>query len=238
MNPKENNNDVLVKMEGVSRRFSVDGSKVAALDNVDLTIIQGEIIGVIGSSGAGKSTLLHVLGGLDKPTSGCVLYDGKNIFQMNDADLAHFRSKRIGFVFQAHHLLPEFTAEENVALPAMIAGLSKKEALKKGRHLLASMGLEGRFKHRPGKLSGGEQQRVAIARALVNDPDLVLADEPTGNLDSKTGMEIFELLLSLNARKGQTFVFVTHNLELAKRMSRIIKIKDGKFVYSPDDMLE
>ncbi len=230
--------EALVAVEEVTRSFVVDGRTIHALEKIDLTIDRGEVLGIIGASGAGKSTLLQMLGALDRPTSGKILFEGRDIFAMKEKDLALFRSRSIGFVFQAHNLLPEFSAVENVALPAMIAGASKNESLAKARKMLDNVGLSQRYNHRPGKLSGGEQQRVAICRALINGPALVLADEPTGNLDTNTGDEIMELIFSLNEENGQTFVIVTHNLVLAKKMSRVVQIKDGKFVDSLNDVLE
>ncbi len=222
----------------VTRTFVVDEGLITVLDSVCLTVNRGEVVGLVGASGAGKTTLLHSMGGLDRPTSGKVLYDGVDIIGMDETRLARFRSWRIGYVFQAHMLLPEFNAIENVALPAMIAGKSKKEALELAGSLLAKVGLSHRVTHRPGKLSGGEQQRVAIARALVNEPDLMLADEPTGNLDTKTGDEVFDLLMDLNRETGTAFVVVTHNPALMKRMEKVVRIKDGKIVDFSDDMLE
>jgi ABC-type lipoprotein export system ATPase subunit len=221
---------VIVEAQGLRRRFAMEGRMVDALVNVNLSVARGEILGIIGSSGAGKSTLLQLLGALDRPTEGTVLYEGVDIYGMNDAQLALFRSLKVGFVFQASNLLPEFTAEENVGLAGMIAGKGRRRALESARAMLGAVGLSQRLDHRPGKLSGGEQQRVAIARALVNEPALVLADEPTGNLDTATGEEIMELLFRLNREKGQTFVMVTHNMDLALRMTRTVRIKDGAVI--------
>lgn len=227
-----------LKVEKVFRRFKIDSREITVLDGISLSVNKGELVGIVGSSGAGKSTFLHIVGALDKPSEGSVLYEGVDIISMSEPKLAEFRAKRIGFIFQAHHLLPEFTAEENVALAAMIAGAKKSEALEKARGLLEKVGLSQRLAHRPGKLSGGEQQRVAIARALVNEPDLVLADEPTGNLDTRTGNEVFELLMKLNEDRKQTFLVVTHNMALANKIGRVMRMKDGKFVDSLDDVLE
>ena len=224
---EERTGDIIVEAKKLSRSFTMEGNRINALAEVNLSIKRGEILGIIGSSGAGKSTLLQLLGTLDRPTGGVVYYEGRNIFEMDEAQLAHFRSRKIGFVFQSSNLLPEFTAEENVALAAMVAGNTRAEASHLARGLLKIVGLGGRLSHRPGKLSGGEQQRVAIARALVNGPSLVLADEPTGNLDTGTGEEIVELLFRMNKEKNQTFVIVTHNLELAGRFTRSVTIKDG-----------
>lgn len=183
----------------------------------------------MGPSGVGKSTLLHILGTLDRPTSGTVLYEGSDVFKLRHDALAGFRSKSIGFIFQFHHLLPEFNTIENVVMPALIAGVSFNEAEKKAAHLLTEVGLSERLYHRPGELSGGEQQRVAVARALMLDPKVVLADEPTGNLDTQTGDDLFSLMRGLNA-KGITFIIVTHNETLASQCGRIIRMKDGMLV--------
>ncbi len=227
-----------VRVKKLKKAFFLDGSEIVILDDIDFSINRGEMVGIVGSSGAGKSTFLYLLGGLDKPTSGEVLYNDIDIFKLDEEKLAHFRSRKIGFVFQSSQLLSEFSAEENVALAGMILGQSRSKAVEKSREYLKMVGLEHRFKHRPGKLSGGEQQRVAIARALVNEPDIVLADEPTGNLDSTTGAEIFEIIMKLNQESRQSFIIVTHNMDLAKQMSKVARIKDGKFVYNLDDMLE
>ena len=231
-------NGELLRAEGLKKRFVMDEREVRALDGVDVSLRRGEIMAIVGASGAGKSTLLQILGALDTPTEGKVYYEGRDVFAMREAELAAFRRARVGFVFQSNNLLNEFSAEENVALAAMIAGTPKPGALAHARDLLARAGLSQRLTHRPGKLSGGEQQRVAIARALVNSPALVLADEPTGDLDSRTGEEIMELIFTLNRERGQTFVIVTHNMALAARMNRIIRIQDGKIVAAGGDVLE
>lgn len=219
-----------VKVEDVHRRFLLGGKEINALNGVSLTLERGEIVGFTGVSGAGKTTLLYVIGALDRPTSGRVLYDGRNVFDMSEKDLAAFRSRRVGFVFQSSNLLPEFTAEENVALAAMIAGENRRDAVRKARDLLSLVGLSKRTGHRPGELSGGEQQRVSIARALINEPSLALLDEPTGNLDTVTGEEVFALITRLNRERGQTFVVVTHNQALAERMTRSLRMRDGGLV--------
>ncbi|VAX24807.1 Lipoprotein-releasing system ATP-binding protein LolD [hydrothermal vent metagenome] len=229
--------EVILEAKNLTRKFTIDSKEITALDGVDMTLYRGEIIGITGTSGAGKSTLLQLLGALDRPSSGHVFYEGKDIYSLNESQLAAFRSKSIGFVFQASNLLPEFSAEENVALAAMIAGSSKREAGEKARKLLGQVGLSQRLSHRPGKLSGGEAQRVAIARSLVNEPSLVLTDEPTGNLDTRTGEEIMSLIFSLNRENGHTFVIVTHNLGLTKSLSRVLTLSDGRFVESGDDVL-
>ncbi len=207
-------------------RNNVPGVEV--LKGIDLAITKGEIIAIVGASGAGKSTLLHILGALDQPTQGVVYYDGVDIFQMRDEELAKFRNKEIGFIFQFHHLLPEFTALENVAMPALILGKKFKQVSREALQLLKEVGLEDRAHHKPNELSGGEQQRVAVARALMNKPKIVLADEPSGNLDSTNSALLHDLLWNLSKKWGQTFVIVTHNEELAKKADRIVKIVDGK----------
>ncbi|HIO20826.1 MAG TPA: ABC transporter ATP-binding protein [Nitrospirales bacterium] len=194
-----------------------------------MEITRGEVLAIVGASGVGKSTLLHILGALDRPTSGTVEFNGEYIFNQSDNQLAHFRNKNIGFVFQFHHLLPEFTAVENVRLPGLIMGDSTEAATSRAIEALKDFGLGHRLSHRPGELSGGEQQRVAIARAVLNNPALVLADEPTGNLDTQTGQDVFQLLRDLNQSKGTTFVLVTHNEALAARANRVLRMVDGRF---------
>jgi len=201
---------------------------VEVLKGLDLTFSQGEKAAIVGASGVGKTTLLHVLGTLDRPTAGKVLYEGKDIYTLNEKDLAFFRNREIGFVFQFHHLLPEFNALENTMMPCLIQGLSKKEAAFRAEAILTLVGLKERLSHKPGELSGGEQQRVAVARALVLEPKVLLADEPTGNLDTKTGDSVFDLLQELNHIKGVTLIVVTHNLKLAENMARQIQLVDGK----------
>tara|TARA_B100000959_G_scaffold287499_1_gene372944 strand:- start:66639 stop:67340 length:702 start_codon:yes stop_codon:yes gene_type:complete len=228
----------LLNAINLTRSFEIGGRKIVALDNVSMTVNHGEIIGIVGNSGAGKSTLLQLLGALDHPSDGRVMYLGEDIYKMNDSLLALFRSRSIGFVFQAGNLLPEFSAEENVALAAMIAGNGKKLAIDKARVQLIRMGLSNRLNHRPGKLSGGEQQRVAIARALVNEPDIVLADEPTGNLDTSTSKTIMKMIHRLTTEQNMAFVVVTHNLLLTDNFTKVVKIKDGRFVDNAQDVLE
>ena len=188
------------------------------------------MVAIIGASGAGKSTLLHILGTLDHPTKGEVLFEGKNMFKTSETSLASFRNRRIGFVFQFHHLLPEFTALENAYLPALIQKTPKHTAIDTATALLSEVGLSHRLHHKPGELSGGEQQRVAVARALIRQPDLVLADEPTGNLDTQTGDELFSLLRKLNAKHGTAFIIVTHNEKLSHQTDRLIHLQDGLII--------
>jgi lipoprotein-releasing system ATP-binding protein len=204
--------------------------RLEVLRGIDLEIAPGERVSVVGASGVGKSTLLHVLGTLDLPTSGHILYDGRDITRLGPGQLAQFRNREIGFVFQFHHLLPEFTALENVMMPALIQRVSRREAMDRAHQMLARVGLSERLSHRPGELSGGEQQRVALARALILAPKLLLADEPTGNLDSVTGEGIHELLLELNRERGITMLIVTHNPELAAHMPRRLMMVDGRIV--------
>ena len=198
------------------------------LNGVSLQVQKGEVISIVGASGAGKSTLLHILGTLDRPDSGTVNIDGDNIFAKKDKNLASFRNARLGFIFQFHHLLPEFTALENVCIPAFIGGKSKSESEKRAKELLSLLKLEHRIDHKPGELSGGEQQRVAVARALMNNPAIVMADEPSGNLDSDNARDLHKLFFDLRDQLGQTFIIVTHNEDLAKMADRMIVMKDGK----------
>jgi lipoprotein-releasing system ATP-binding protein len=193
-----------------------------------MQVATGEMVAIVGPSGAGKSTLLHIMGGLERPSSGTIRYGGVELYDLSGEQLADFRNGRIGFVFQFHHLLPEFSALENTMMPALIQRRSKREALQEAQQLLLSVGLGDRLHHRPGELSGGEQQRVAVARALMNKPDVVLADEPTGNLDRATGQAIQKLLRRLNEEWGQTFIIVTHDREFAAHMDRAISLVDGK----------
>jgi lipoprotein-releasing system ATP-binding protein len=220
--------DELIRVQQLGKTFGNQGKRVEVLKGLDLTFSRGERVAVVGASGAGKSTFLHILGTLERPSSGKVFYEGKDIFTLNDGNLAVFRNREIGFVFQFHHLLPEFTAVENTMMPCLIQGLSKKEALTRAEAILSLVGLKHRLIHKPGELSGGEQQRVAVARALVLDPKVLLADEPTGNLDTRTGEAVFELLEDVNARKRITLIVVTHNVALAGHMSRQVRLVDGK----------
>ena len=203
---------------------------LTVLRGIDLTIERGELIAVVGASGAGKSTLLHILGLLDRPSKGTVCFEGQDLFQLSEAAQAEFRNRRIGFVFQFHHLLPEFTALENACMPALIQRREPEEVRQEAIGLLKDVGLGPRLQHKPGELSGGEQQRVAVARALLQKPDLVLADEPTGNLDTHTGDALFALMRELNKARGTTFVIVTHNDKLSAQADRILHMQDGQII--------
>ncbi|MBW1708680.1 MAG: ABC transporter ATP-binding protein [Deltaproteobacteria bacterium] len=217
-----------VIVEGLIKTFQTGSSQVEVIKGIDLTIKRRQSLAVIGASGVGKSTLLHILGTLEEPTSGRVFLDGLDLYQQSPKALARIRNRKIGFVFQFHHLLSEFNALENTAMPALIQGLSRKDAYGEAEEMLVRVGLRERLRHRVGELSGGEQQRVAVARALVVEPELLLADEPTGNLDSQTGRRINELLIQLNEEKGLTTIVATHNLELASMMSSQIRLIDGR----------
>ncbi len=218
----------MIILTNLSKTFVKDGNKIEVLRNLNLEIKRGDSLAVVGVSGAGKSTLIHILGTLDHPTSGTLAIAGNNVFEWNEKKIAAFRNKTIGFVFQFNNLLPEFTALENTMMPALIGGLARNQATDKATQLLEEVGLGHRLKHKPGELSGGEQQRVAIARALVMEPEILLADEPTGNLDTETGKKIEDILVELNAIKGITLIVVTHNKLLADRMTGRIGLRDGK----------
>jgi len=218
----------LIRVEQLYKSFGNGPKRVEVLKGIDLTFYQGESAAIVGASGAGKTTLLHILGTIDRPTSGKVFYEGKDIFTLGEKELAHFRNREIGFVFQFHHLLPEFNALENTMMPCLIQGMAKKEASLRAEAILTTVGLKDRLTHKPGELSGGEQQRVAVARALVLEPKVLLADEPTGNLDTKTGESIFNLLRELNRDKGVTLIIVTHNTKLAEALPRQIHLVDGR----------
>jgi lipoprotein-releasing system ATP-binding protein len=220
--------ELLLEAAGLRKSYGSGASRVDVLNGIDLAVRAGETIALVGASGAGKSTLLHLLGTLDRPSAGEVRYRGENVFRRNDLQLAEFRNRTIGFVFQFHHLLGEFTALENVMMPALINGVRREEAAEAARKLLAGVGLSHRLTHKPGELSGGEQQRVAIARALVMAPAVLLADEPTGNLDMKTSAGIHELFAELQQARGLALLVVTHNETLAARMERVIRLVDGK----------
>jgi lipoprotein-releasing system ATP-binding protein len=219
---------VLLEVIDVHKGFEKGGTRLEVLRGVTLEVSGGEMLAIVGPSGSGKSTLLHLVGALERPDGGTIRFNKQDIFQLSELERAAFRSRHVGFVFQFHHLLPEFTALENVMLPGLIARRSRHEVLTDATTLLATMGLAERMEHRPGELSGGEQQRVAIARALVNHPDLVLADEPTGNLDRQSGEAIQGILRSLNQERQQTFIVVTHNEGFAKALDRTVRLIDGK----------
>jgi len=216
----------MIKVENVTKSYGA----LRVLKGINIEVSQEEIVCLMGASGAGKSTLLHIMGTLDSPDEGIVEINGQNVFKMKDKILSKFRNQHIGFVFQFHHLLPEFTAIENVCLPALIAGKSRKEAIKEAEKLLTIFKLSDRAEHKPSELSGGEQQRIAIARALINNPKIVFADEPSGNLDSENALELHKLFVDLRNLLHQTFVIVTHNRSLASMADRILEIKDGLIV--------
>jgi lipoprotein-releasing system ATP-binding protein len=218
----------LIQVQQLLKSYGNGTKRVEVLKGVDLNFSLGERAAIVGASGVGKTTLLHVLGTLDRPTGGKVFYEGKDIYALNEKELALFRNREIGFVFQFHHLLPEFSALENTMMPCLIQGIPKKESAARAEAILTLVGLKERLSHKPGELSGGEQQRVAVARALVLEPKVLLADEPTGNLDTKTGESVFDLLQQLNQIKGVTLIVVTHNLKLAEKLSRQIQLIDGK----------
>lgn len=215
----------LIKEYKISR-----DERLRVLKGIDMEIFDGESVSIVGPSGAGKSTLLHLMGTLDKPTSGEILFDSQDVSRLRDDELAKLRNRKIGFIFQFHHLLPEFTALENVAIAGMIAGKQNKEVYESAQKLLGEVGLAERVNHKPSELSGGEAQRVAIARALVNSPKLVLADEPTGNLDSQNSDEVIKLLFDLKKKYNQTIIIVTHNEKLASMTDRTLRMMDGKIV--------
>lgn len=218
--------DPLVSVQNVTKTFQHEGRSLEVLKGIDLDIGSGEMVTIVGPSGAGKSTLLHLIGTLDLPTEGRILYAGQDVTRLGSSDLAEFRNRSIGFVFQFHHLLPEFTALENVMMPGLIQGRRRFET--RAKQLLDEVGLSERLTHRPGELSGGEQQRVALARALLMEPKLVLADEPTGNLDSQTSASVQSLFFDLNRRHGITFLIVTHSRDFAGMMPRRVSMKDGR----------
>ena len=217
----------IIELKNLTKSYK-NGMEFRALDNANLRIKKGEFVAIVGPSGSGKSTLMHLIGLLDTPSSGTLLIDGNNVTKLSDKERSEMRNRMLGFVFQYHHLLPDFTALENVIMPLLIAGKNRKEAKAIAEKLLKQVGLEDRVDHRPGELSGGQNQRVAVARALSCSPAIVLGDEPTGNLDTKTGDIIYELLRRLNKGYNQTFIVVTHNEDLASKADRIIRLVDGK----------
>ena len=222
----------MIDVVDLYKSFPMGGRELVVLNNINLHIKRGELIAIMGASGAGKSTLLQILGTLDRPTKGTVSFDGQNLFFLFYQEQAESRNKLVGFVFQFHHLLPEFSALENACLPAMIQKRDMADVVGEATKLLGEVGLADRLHHKPGELSGGEQQRVSVARALMQQPDLVLADEPTGNLDSHTGDALFTLLRQLNRSRGTTFVIVTHNDKLSSQADRIVSMQDGMIVSS------
>jgi lipoprotein-releasing system ATP-binding protein len=234
MNNYESNNfdnfNNLLRTEDLHKYYFSGLKELKVLKGVDIQVDKGKIVSLIGASGSGKSTLLNLLGGLDRPTSGKVIYEGHDISQLSDLELAKFRNSEVGFVFQFHHLLSEFTALENVMLPLWISRKNRAELEARATEILKQVGLEERFEHRPTQLSGGEQQRVAIARAIINRPKVVLADEPTGNLDRKTADAVIDLIWQLNSELNQTFVIATHNFEIAQRADKVIELLDGKAI--------
>jgi lipoprotein-releasing system ATP-binding protein len=220
----------MITVTDLYKSFNMGGQLLPVLKGINLSISKGELIAIVGASGAGKSTLLHILGLLDHPTKGTVTFNGQDLFQLSESARADFRNRRIGFVFQFHHLLPEFTALENACMPALIQRRNPEEVRGEAISILREVGLEARLHHKPGEMSGGEQQRVAVARALLQKPDLVLADEPTGNLDTHTGDALFSLMRELNKARGTTFVIVTHNDKLSAQSDRIVHMQDGQIV--------
>ena len=219
----------LLHIENIHKSFENNGTVINVLKGIDLQVLSGESLSITGPSGSGKSTLLNIMGTLEPPSKGTVFFKHRNVYETDELGLCKIRNREIGFVFQLHHLLPEFNAEENTKIPALISGYSQEKSTEMAVGILSQMGLGDRLRHRVGELSGGEQQRVAIARALIMGPQLLLADEPTGNLDKVTGNEITELLLSLNKSKGLALIIATHNLELAHQMSRQLLLVDGRF---------
>jgi ABC-type lipoprotein export system ATPase subunit len=218
----------LLRARALTKIYTMGKRSLEVLRGVDLDVARGELLALRGASGAGKSTLLHLIGGLDLPNAGEIFFDGQNLVSLSERRLTDFRNRCVGFIFQAYHLLPELTALENVCLPARMARAPGNQAADRARELLARVGLKERLEHKPSELSGGEQQRVAIARALINEPELVLADEPTGNLDSKTGAEIIELLKGLRVEKNTTLVIATHDAKVAAHAERVIELTDGR----------
>lgn len=220
---------MLLRAININKTYGDTGSPLHVLKGINVEVNEGEVLSIVGPSGAGKSTLLHILGGLDLPTDGKVMMGEQDIYSLNDRQRSQLRNEKVGFVFQFYHLLPEFTAIENIVMPAMIKANSRKvkDFEFRAKELLQMVGLENRCQHKPSQLSGGEQQRVAIARALINDPGLILCDEPTGNLDSESGQTIIDLLLALNKKNNQTIVLVTHDTAIAEKSHRIIRIRDG-----------
>lgn len=220
----------MIRAKNITKVYSAgdeQGKALHVLRGISLEIQDGEIIAIVGASGVGKSTLLHILGTLDRPTAGSIFYDDEDVFSYSDEKLAHFRNQHIGFIFQFHHLLPEFSVLENVCMPSMIGGKKIEDVRDRAKSLLSSVGVESKASSRPSNLSGGEQQRVAVARALMNSPKIVYADEPTGNLDTTNAQQLHDLIWDLNKTQNQTFVIVTHNEKLAREAHRVVKVVDG-----------
>ncbi len=224
----ETKQNILLEAQGINRIYYQGKEELRVLKDINLKIEKSQITSIVGPSGAGKSTLMHILGGLDRPDKGRVFFNGRDMYELSDNKLSRLRNQKIGFVFQFYHLLPEFSALENVILPGLIARKKKQELEKKGLGLLRDVGLEERVSHRPSELSGGEQQRVAIARAMINEPEIILCDEPTGNLDSDNSQRMMDLIKDLNKKNEQTFVLVTHEEQTAACANRTIKIVDGE----------
>ncbi len=223
-------NEVVLACHGLSKIFRQAGTPIEVLRHIDLEVKAGEMIAIIGNSGSGKSTLLHLLGGLDKPTQGRVIINNKNLVDLSESERCHTRNQALGFIYQFHHLLPEFSAVENVSMPLLIRGLPVKDISEKAEQILESVGLKERLHHRPNQLSGGERQRVAIARALVTGPLCILADEPTGDLDPRNAEQVFQIFLKLQAEQKTSVVMVTHDLSLAKMTQRLMTLKNGSLV--------
>ena len=221
-------NDAVIRADGLGKVYSEGSLNTPVFANLDFEVARGETVAILGASGAGKSTLLHLLGGLDTPTTGEVFVDGQRMSALSDAARGQLRNRALGFVYQFHHLLPEFTALENVMLPVLLSGAEVKDASDRARALLEAVGLGPRLGHKPGELSGGERQRAAVARALVNRPACVLGDEPTGNLDEKTAANVFELMLALNREQATSLVVVTHDRSLARRLDRVLELHEGR----------
>ncbi len=226
--PITNDTNIVLQTVDLTKIFNSSVAKVAALKNVNFNVRKGEFVAIVGPSGSGKSTLLNLLGALDRPTSGQVFIDGVDIFSLDDNDLAGLRSRKIGFIFQSYNLINRTTVRKNIEIPSMIIGMPKERRVSRSERLMELLGIEGKAEFKPSSLSGGQQQRVAIARSLMNNPSIILADEPTGNLDTKTGKEVFDLLKDLSRKYNRTIVMVTHNPELAEATDRSIHIRDGR----------